>query len=146
MPWKVEEDKNGYIHVRSDKNGTFAEKEEAIAKAKEIAILNKTIMRSHTLAEGYETADFTSILLPGEWINKLESELKISKAEYMIAKNRMKDLKEGLKKAKVFKEKDKKLQLELQIKEQKITIQKKKMNLNENASRLKQAQRSNKNR
>jgi len=142
MPWKVEEDKNGYIHVRRDKNGEFEEQDDALDKAKELAIANKTILRSHTIAEGYETIDFTSILLPYEWIGKMESELKISRAEYMIAKNKIKELKRELKKARIFKEKDKILKIKQQIEESKILIKKKKMNLNETKIRLKQAMRS----
>jgi len=145
MPWKIEEDKNGYIHVRNVRDGEFQDKDEAIKKAREMAIAKKTILRSHTKGSGYETVDFTSVLLPDEWIRKLESEIKISKAEYMIAKNKSKELRRELKKAKIFKDEKKIDMLKTMLDENKVIIKKKRYALRENKHRLKQAKRSHEN-
>lgn len=87
LKWKVKTDKRGTVHILKSADGNFHTLEEAQVIAKKIAQDNKTIMKVHT-PKGIDpeaTVDYSSMLSVNEIISKQISEVKIAKAELMVA-------------------------------------------------------------
>ncbi|ATZ18603.1 hypothetical protein ESOMN_v1c02190 [Williamsoniiplasma somnilux] len=86
--WKVFTDNKGVVNIIEANDGNFFTLEDAQIMAKKIAKGNRAVMKFKNIEDDDVdiTLDYTSILTRDEIINKQHSEVKISKAELIVAK------------------------------------------------------------